>query len=35
LIEESRIEQRGERVAAMRTDFRLIKEFQTLRLAAG
>jgi uncharacterized protein (DUF362 family) len=35
LIEESRMEQRGERVAAMRTDFRLIKEFQSLRLAAG
>jgi uncharacterized protein (DUF362 family) len=33
VIEESRIEQRGERIAPLRTDFRLIKEYSELRLA--
>jgi len=33
VIEESRIEQRGERIAPLRTDFQLIKEYSQLRLA--
>ena len=33
IIEEARIDQRGERIASVRTDFQLIKEFQELRLA--
>jgi uncharacterized protein (DUF362 family) len=33
IIEESRIEQRGEPIRGLRTDFQLIKEFQQLRLA--
>jgi uncharacterized protein (DUF362 family) len=33
ITEESRIEQRGERVRDVRTDFQLIKEFQNRRLA--
>jgi uncharacterized protein (DUF362 family) len=33
VIEESRIEQRGEPIRGLRTDFQLIKEFQQLRLA--
>lgn len=33
VIEESRIEQRGEPLRGLRTDFQLIKEFQQLRLA--
>ncbi len=33
VIEESRIEQRGERIAPLRTDFQLIKEYSELRLA--
>jgi hypothetical protein len=33
IIEESRIEQRGEAIAGLRTNFELIKEFSQLRLA--
>jgi uncharacterized protein (DUF362 family) len=33
VIEESRIEQRGEAIAGLRTNFELIKEFSQLRLA--
>ena len=33
VIEESRIDQRGEAIAGLRTDFELIKEFSQLRLA--
>lgn len=33
LTEETRIEQRGERIASVRTNFKLIHEFQNLRLA--
>jgi uncharacterized protein (DUF362 family) len=33
ITEESRIEQRGEKIAAVRSDFQLIKQFQDLRLA--
>ncbi len=33
VVEESRIEQRGEKVAPLRTDFQLIKEYSHLRLA--
>jgi len=33
VIEESRIEQRGEAIAGLRTNFELIKEFRHLRLA--
>jgi uncharacterized protein (DUF362 family) len=33
VIEESRIEQRGEALKGLRTDFKLIKDFQQLRLA--
>ena len=33
VIDASRIEQRGENVASVRTDFQLIKEFQQIRLA--
>lgn len=32
VTEESRIEQRGEKIAAVRTDFQLIREFSALRL---
>ena len=34
IIEESRILQRGEPLRAVRTDFRLIPEFQKLRLSS-
>jgi uncharacterized protein (DUF362 family) len=33
ITEESRIEQRGEKIAGLRTDFQLVKQFQQLRLA--
>ena len=33
ITEEARIEQRGEPIASVRTNFQLIKEFQQLRLA--
>jgi uncharacterized protein (DUF362 family) len=33
ITEEARIEQRGEPIHGLRTDFQLIKEFQGLRLA--
>jgi len=33
VIEQSRIDQRGENIAPLRTDFRLIKEYSGLRLA--
>jgi hypothetical protein len=33
VIDESRIEQRGEALRGLRTDFQLIKDFQQLRLA--
>jgi uncharacterized protein (DUF362 family) len=33
LIDESRVEQRGEPIAAVRTNFQLIREFHNLRLA--
>jgi uncharacterized protein (DUF362 family) len=33
ITEESRIEQRGEKIVAVRSDFQLIKQFQDLRLA--
>jgi hypothetical protein len=33
IIEESRIEQLGEAIAGLRTNFELIKEFSQLRLA--
>ena len=33
VIEESRIEQRGENIRPLRTDFKLIKEYASLRLA--
>jgi len=33
VVEESRIEQRGEKIAPLRTDFKLIKEYSQLRLA--
>ena len=33
VTDESRIEQRGEPIASVRTDFQLIKEFHDLRLA--
>jgi uncharacterized protein (DUF362 family) len=33
IVEESRIEQRGERISDVRTDFQLIREFQDHRLA--
>ncbi|HEY1759762.1 MAG TPA: DUF362 domain-containing protein [Bryobacteraceae bacterium] len=33
IIEESRIDQRGEKIAGLRTNFQLVKQFQQLRLA--
>ncbi len=33
IIEESRIEQRGEPIKDVRTNFQLVKQFQQLRLA--
>ena len=32
ITEEARIEQRGEKIAGLRTDFQLVKQFQQLRL---
>jgi len=33
VIDEARIDQRGENLKGLRTDFQLIKDFQQLRLA--
>ena len=33
VVEESRIEQRGETIAAVQTNFQLIKEYAALRLS--